>query len=102
MGFTLGGAALEIAFLAIALFACILISMALGRRIGVIVLQQDIEAAPRGIGAVEGAVFALLGLLLAFTFSGAAARFEERRHLITEESNAIGTAYLRIDVMPTD
>jgi len=45
-------------------------------------------------------VFALLGLLIAFTFSGAASRFDQRRHLVTEEANAIGTAWLRIDVLP--
>jgi hypothetical protein len=49
---------------------------------------------------VEAAVFGLLGLLLAFTFSGAATRFDERRHLIVEEANAIGTAYLRLDLLP--
>jgi hypothetical protein len=47
-------------------------------------------------------VFGLLGLLVAFTFSGAASRFEDRRHLITTEANAIGTAYLRIDLLPAD
>jgi hypothetical protein len=54
--------------------------------------------APGGSGAVDAAVFALLGLLIAFTFSGAAARFDQRRQLVTQETNAIGTAYLRIDV----
>jgi hypothetical protein len=49
---------------------------------------------------VEGAVFGLMGLLLAFTFSGAASRFEVRRQLIVQETNAIGTAYLRLDLLP--
>lgn len=53
-----------------------------------------------GTGVVEGAVFALLGLLVAFTFSGASSRFDERRKLVVEEANAIGTAYLRIDLLP--
>ncbi len=53
-----------------------------------------------GFGAAEGAVFGLLGLLIAFTFSGAADRWQERRHLIVEEANAIGTAYLRLDLLP--
>ena len=47
-------------------------------------------------------MFALFGLLVAFTFSGAASRFEDRRHLIAEEANAIGTAYLRLDLLPSD
>lgn len=55
-----------------------------------------------GLGAIEGAIFALLGLLIAFTFSGAASRFENRRHLIVEEANDIGTAYLRIDLLPAE
>jgi hypothetical protein len=45
-------------------------------------------------------VFSLLGLLVAFTFSGAAARFDSRRQLIVEEINAMGTAYLRLDLVP--
>lgn len=71
-----------------------------GRRIGNRRLAQDAEGARAGTGAVEGAVFALLGLLIAFTFSGASARFDERRALITQEANDIGTAYLRLDLLP--
>jgi hypothetical protein len=51
-------------------------------------------------GATEAAVYGLLGLFLAFTFSGAGARFEARHHLVVQEANAIGTAWLRIDVLP--
>jgi hypothetical protein len=51
---------------------------------------------------VDGAVYGLLGLLVAFTFSGAASRFEERRKLIGEEANAVGTAYLRLDLLPAE
>jgi len=53
-----------------------------------------------GLAAVEGAVFGLMGLLIAFTFGSAAARFETRRDLIVEETNDIGTAYLRLDLLP--
>ena len=45
-------------------------------------------------------MFALLGLLIAFTFSGAAVRFDQRRSLIVQETNDIGTAYLRLDLLP--
>lgn len=71
-----------------------------GRWIGVRRLAADPEGARVGVGAVEGAMFALMGLLIAFTFSGAAARLDERRRLIVEETNAIGTAYLRVDLLP--
>lgn len=53
-------------------------------------------------GAVTGALFALLGLLLAFTFSGAYARYDARRQLIVQEVNSIGTAYLRLDLLPQE
>jgi hypothetical protein len=49
--------------------------------------------------AIEGAVFGLFGLLLAFTFSGAVARYDAHRQLILQESNDIGTAYLRLDLL---
>jgi hypothetical protein len=73
-----------------------------GRRIGVSRLARDPDGVSRGAGPVEAAVFGLLGLLLAFSFSGAASRFEARRHLVAEEANAVGTAYLRVDVLPAE
>jgi len=85
-----------------ALFAGMLITFEVGRRIGVARIKRDPEGLTKGAGAAEGAVFALLGLLLAFTFSGAASRFEARRFYIDTEANAIGTAYLRLDLLPPD
>jgi hypothetical protein len=43
-----------------------------------------------------------MGLLVAFTFYGAALRFDARRSLIVEEANAIDTAYLHLDLLPGD
>jgi hypothetical protein len=86
--------------LASALVAGMLAMQEIGRRLGVRARRLAGEAAVAGTGGVEGAVFALLGLLIAFTFSGAASRFDERRKLIVEEANAIGTAYLRLDLLP--
>lgn len=82
------------------LFLGMLLLLELGRRIGTRRLAQDPEGARQGVGAVEGALFGLLGLLIAFTFSGAAERFDARRHLIVEEANDIGTAWLRLDLLP--
>jgi hypothetical protein len=41
-----------------------------------------------------------MGLLIAFSFSGAEVRFETKRQLIVTETIAIQTAYLRIDLLP--
>lgn len=84
------------------LFFGMLAFLELGRQIGMARLARDPAGLEKGIGAAEAAVFGLLGLIIAFTFSGAASRFEDRRHLITEEANAIGTAWLRIDLLPAD
>jgi hypothetical protein len=51
------------------------------------------------LGTLDGAVFGLMGLLVAFTFTGAATRFDARRSLVTEHVNAIGTAWLRLDLL---
>jgi len=84
------------------LFFGMLLLFEVGRQFGIARRRRDPDGVDKGAGPVEAAVFGLLGLLLAFTFSGAASRFEDRRHLITEEANAIGTAYLRIDLLPPD
>jgi hypothetical protein len=82
------------------LFLGTLLLLETGRRLGLRQIAQEGAAERAGFGVIEGAVFALLGLLIAFTFSGAAARFDTRRQLVVEEANAIGTAYLRLDLLP--
>lgn len=85
---------------AVALFVAMLVMLEIGHRLGNRLERLDVAGAHAGTGAVEGAVFALLGLLVAFTFSGAATRFDARRQLVVEEANAIGTAYLRLNLAP--
>lgn len=82
------------------LFLGMLLCLEIGRQIGIRRIARDPAGARAGVAPVEGALFGLLGLLIAFTFSGAAARFDYRRQLIVDETNYIGTAYLRIDLLP--
>jgi hypothetical protein len=82
------------------LLASMLVLMEVGRRIGRRRMSRDPEGGSAGAGAVSGAVFALLGLLVAFTFSGATSRFDSRRQYVVEEANDIGTAWLRLDLLP--
>jgi hypothetical protein len=93
---------LLIIFLSLGLLIAMLLATEAGRRIGRARIAADPEGLAKGVGPAEGAVFGLFGLLLAFSFSGAASRFDERRALITEEANAIGTAWLRLDTLPDD
>jgi hypothetical protein len=84
---------------ALVTFFGILAALALGRWIGRRVLAKHGPVAQSNIGSLETAVFALLGLLIAFTFSGGLSRFDARRAQIVQEANAIGTAYLRLDLL---
>jgi len=92
------GFVLKALLIGLGIFFGMLGALALGQRIARTLAKRGIEAGD-GAGAMNGAVFALLGLLIAFTFSGAATRFEARRSLLVEEANAIGTAYLRLDLV---
>lgn len=80
-------------FSAIPLFFAMLFLLEAGRRYKV---RTGLEPST----TIENADFALFGLLLAFTFSGAIGRFDAHRSLITEELNTIETAYRRIDLLP--
>ena len=82
------------------LFLGILLCLEIGFRIGLVSSKRNRELAYEGTGTIDAAVFALLGLLLGFSFAGAMSRFDARRQLIVNEANTIGTAYLRIDLLP--
>ena len=85
--------------LAVVLFFATLLCWELGRRIGRHRSIADPDGWQAGTGVIEGAAFGLLGLILGFTFSGAATRLDARRHYIVDEANAIGTAWLRLDLV---
>ncbi len=54
------------------------------------------------LGAIQGAILGLLGLLLGFSFSGASDRFSARVQMIVDEANAIRDVCLKVDLMPED
>lgn len=87
--------------LAFVVFFGILACLAIGRYIGRRAIARYGDAGLASAGSLQTAVFALLGLLIAFTFSGALTRFDVRRGQVVDEANAIGTAYLRIDLLPS-
>lgn len=85
----------------VAMFLLILLLIEVGRRFGVRQAQKRGDSARTGVGSVDAAVYGMFGLLLGFTFSGAAARFDSRRALVVDEVNAISTAWMRIDLLPS-
>ena len=82
------------------LFAGIMACLEAGYRLGRKNFAKNGDATYEGIGAIEAALLALLGLLLGFSFATATTRLETRHNLIVKEANAIGTAYLRLDLLP--
>jgi len=49
---------------------------------------------------VQSAALTLLGLIVGFSFSMAVSRYDQRKNLEEAEANAIGTEYVRADLMP--
>ena len=52
------------------------------------------------VSALQAALLGLLALLLGFTFAMAVSRFDTRKSLVVDEANAIGTTYLRAQLLP--
>lgn len=80
--------------------AMMMASCEVGFRIGVRTRSRQDENAFTSIGPMVGGLLGMLGFVLAFTFSMAAAQFDLRKHNVLEEANVIGTAYLRADLIP--
>ena len=70
------------------------IGVLLGERI-----RSHTERNDAPIGVVQGTLLGLVGLLLAFGLSMAVGRYENRRALVVEEANDIGTTYLRAQLL---
>src|SRR5436305_7535415 len=82
------------------LVTVILASMEIGHRIGRSRSLRFPDSTPTTSPSIEAAVLGLMGLLISFVFYGAGNRFDIRRSLVAQEANAIGTAYLRLDLLP--
>jgi hypothetical protein len=62
--------------------------------------RDSTEATRDHTQEIQTAVFAVLGLLLAFTYSMAVSRFDDRKQALVQETTAIQTAYLRTQLLP--
>lgn len=58
-----------------------------------------VRESPEDFTVIQTATLTLLGLIIGFTFSMALNRYDQRKNLEEEEANAIGTAYLRADLV---
>lgn len=82
----------------------LLLSMALaielGHRLGLRSKGATNEATRAHISGIQSSILGILALLLGFTFSLSLQRFDSRSEAVVEEANAIGTAYLRVQLLP--
>jgi hypothetical protein len=84
------------------LFITLIILLSLAAALGAVGLQRVIplsEDARDNYNVVQGATLTLLALLIGFTLSMAVSRYDQRKNYEEEEANAIGTEYLRSDLL---
>ena len=63
------------------------------------VLREHAETLREPVGIVQGALLALVGLILAFGLTLAIGRYDDRRAAVVDDANAIGTTYLRAQTL---
>lgn len=80
-------------------FAVLLFSITTGSALLKKVQTPD-QKSRENLSLVLSATLTLLGLIIGFTFSMAVGRYDQRKNLEEEEANAIGTEYLRADLLP--
>ena len=85
---------------ALALIICAFVAtvtasgLLLGRR-----MRHHHETLREPFGALQGALLGLVGLILAFGLTLAVGRYEDRRAAVVADANAIGTTYLRAQLL---
>lgn len=83
----------------VALIALFALAAEIGFRAGRRHVRRVHDREPQ-VGTIQGALLGLLALLLGFSFAMAQSRYDARRALVVDEANAIGTAYLRAQLLP--
>ena len=84
-------------------FALALFVLWLSARIGSSFLKRRLslkEGAREDFSIILAATLTMLGLIIGFSFSMAISRYEQRKNYEEEEANAIGTEYVRADLLP--
>jgi len=84
------------------LFITLIVLLSVAAALGAIGLQRAIplsDDARDNYNVVQGATLTLLALLIGFTLSMAVGRYDQRKNYEEEEANAIGTQYLRAELL---
>lgn len=86
--------------IAATLFIAIIVFNEIGFRVGRFVQVRTDSEVKALTGSIQASVLGLLALLLGFTFSMSMQRFDNRSMALIDEANAIGTAVLRVQLLP--
>ena len=88
----------------ILVFLFTFITMWLSTRIGALFakLRPLKDGEKDDVDRVSNASLTLLALIIGFSFSMAVSRYDQRKAYEEEEANAIGTEYVRTDLLPAD
>jgi hypothetical protein len=77
----------------------LLIALESGFRVGLRMRNSWKDAESGGGAVVLTSMFALLGLVLAFTYASGVSRFDARKNAVIQEANSLGTAFHRADLV---
>src|SRR5262249_45731668 len=93
---------MDVTIYPVLVFVLSFFGLALSAWIGVLFSRnRGVEAQVReDFGIILAATLTLLGLIIGFTFSMALGRYDQRKNYEEEEANAIGTEYVRADLLP--
>jgi len=84
-------------------FVCSLAALWFAARLGTLLRKRFgavVDEAREDLGIVRSAALTLLALIIGFTFSMALGRYDQRKNCEEAEANAIGTEYLRAELLP--
>lgn len=82
------------------LFVLIIVLNEIGFQIGRFIQDRTDQEVKTLTGSIQASILGLLALLLGFTFSMSMQRYDNRSEALIAESNAIGTALLRVQLLP--
>jgi hypothetical protein len=85
--------------ISLALMALMALTIEVGFRLGISNRIRS-NAAKDQVSTIQSSLLGILALMLGFTFSMALTRFDSRSDAVVNETNAIGTAYLRAGLLP--
>ncbi len=86
--------------IAFVLFLSLLLTLEAGYRLGRRQANSTSAASKEHINGIQSAMLGILALLLGFTFSLALQRYDARSEAVVTEANAIGTTWLRTQLLP--